>query len=317
MLAVRDARRSAARRGHEHCSGCSLCLLGCPVWWQRRDIRFTPQGRAKAIQHGAGAEVIAESVGLCTLCGSCEPACPERIPLVDLMLELRRESPLPGAAALSFEKAAATPRAPGGTVLLADAALRADLRRLERCAALLGAVSVADDGADIALAVEAGAPVPEPRMLAFLGGIRGARRVVAANGLLARLLRAWMPNVTVAGLGEALGALPGVRSKLRADDLYVIEPRAFHAEHARLLGHYDRLARDTGATLSLDLQRMALSCATGTAQQALGLPAIDTGAQSRWIMQGRVVARVVVEAVQDLEPLSAVAGVPVVHLTDL
>ena len=36
------------------CSGCSLCLLVCPVWRRRRDdLRLTPHGRAKALQHGA------------------------------------------------------------------------------------------------------------------------------------------------------------------------------------------------------------------------------------------------------------------------
>ena len=81
-------------KSHASCHGCSLCLLACPVWRQTRDVRLTPHGRAKALQHGASAEDLAASISSCTLCGACEPACPEQIPLVDMILELRREQPL-------------------------------------------------------------------------------------------------------------------------------------------------------------------------------------------------------------------------------
>jgi ferredoxin len=45
----------ASGKGYAACSGCSLCLLVCPVWRATRDIRLTPHGRAKALQHGASA----------------------------------------------------------------------------------------------------------------------------------------------------------------------------------------------------------------------------------------------------------------------
>ena len=66
----------AAKQDHAACSGCSLCLTVCPVWRRTRDLRLTPHGRAKAIQHGATISDIAESVESCTLCGACEPVCP-------------------------------------------------------------------------------------------------------------------------------------------------------------------------------------------------------------------------------------------------
>ena len=56
----------AARRDHAACSGCSLCLLVCPVWRQSRDVSLTPLGRVKALQHGAGAAEVAASVEHCT-----------------------------------------------------------------------------------------------------------------------------------------------------------------------------------------------------------------------------------------------------------
>ena len=80
-----------ASRGYAACSGCSLCLLACPVWRSTRDIRYTPHGRAKALQHGATAMDLAASVDACTLCGACEPACPENIALVAMTTGLRAE----------------------------------------------------------------------------------------------------------------------------------------------------------------------------------------------------------------------------------
>jgi Fe-S oxidoreductase len=102
------------------CHGCSLCLLSCPVWRQTRDVRLTPHGRAKALQHGATAADLHASIASCTLCGSCEPACPEEIPLVDMILELRRQQPIqvaevPPGNGISLENA-----------LLAGEALRRD-----------------------------------------------------------------------------------------------------------------------------------------------------------------------------------------------
>jgi ferredoxin len=81
---------------HHDCSGCGLCLLVCPVWRDARDMRLTPKGRARAIQHGATRADLAASVAGCTLCGACEPACPEDLPLVDMVLELRRDAALAG-----------------------------------------------------------------------------------------------------------------------------------------------------------------------------------------------------------------------------
>ena len=83
----------AARKDHAACSGCSLCLLVCPVWRCTRDLGMTPHGRAKALQHGASAADIAVSIESCTLCAACEPACPEEIDLVGMMLDLRRQLP--------------------------------------------------------------------------------------------------------------------------------------------------------------------------------------------------------------------------------
>lgn len=298
---------------HTSCSGCDLCLLACPVWRQKRDIRLTPHGRAKALQHGATAADVGASVSSCTLCGSCEPACPEEIPLVDLILDLRRQHPL-----AAMPEAPATARASSGaTLLLPDPELHRDGERLQRIAALLGATVAADDGGDIGLALEAGAAIPPARLAGFLQGVGDATRLVVAGGLLLRRLREWLPGRKVEGLGEALSRLPAVRAKLRPRDLYVIEPRAFHHDHTRLIGHYDGLRQAHGLEMNLDLQRFAVATTASSAQRRFGLPALDAEDQARWILEGRDIERVVVEDAHDCAVFAAVTDRPVVHLGDL
>ena len=309
-------------RDHSACSGCSLCLLACPVWHQTRDIRLTPHGRAKALQHGATAEEIAASIASCTLCGACAPACPEEIDLVGMMLDLRKQHPLAPARVTTKMNgtAKAVLRAGGAsTLLLPGAGLRDDSARLARIVALLGeGVAVADDdGSDIGLALEAGVAVNNERVARFLDGLRGATRLIVAEGIVHYALRRLLPGVRIEGLGEALSTLAPVRSRLRASDLYVIEPRAFHGDYNRLIGHYDGLRASRGCYMNLDLQRFAVPTTASSAQHALGLPGIDTAAQARWILQGRTVERIVVEDVADAAVFASVSGRPVVHLGDV
>ncbi len=282
---------------HHDCSGCSLCLLVCPVWRETRDVRLTPRGRAKAIQHGASAQAIVDSVRGCTLCGACEPACPEELPLVDMVMDLRREAPLP-----EISIAGSGRKAP---VLLAGRILGSDEARRNKTLALLGEgfELARDEGLDIVLALESGASLAADRLQRFLAPLRSARRLVVAEGILLRWLRRWLPGIEIVGIGEAL--TPVVGQKLRAGDLYVIESRAFNGDHARLVGHYDDLRAASGCEMNLDLQRIAI-------------PAIGPGAeaQARWILEGRTVERIVVEDLNDRVAF-AFSGRPVLHLADL
>jgi ferredoxin len=277
---------------HHECSGCSLCLLVCPVWRETRDVRLTPRGRAKAIQHGASAQAIVDSVRGCTLCGACEPACPEKLPLVDMVMELRRDAPLPEVCKEIFSRKT--------DVLLAGRILGSDAARRNKTLALLGeAFELAkDEGPDIALALESGATLAADRLQRFLAPLRAARRLVVAESILLRPLRRWLPGVECVGIGEAL--TPVVRQKLRAGDLYVIESRAFNGDHARLVGHYDDLRTASGCEMNLDLQRIAIP-ATG---------------QAHWILEGREVTRIVVEDLGDRAVFSF-SDRPVLHLVDL
>jgi ferredoxin len=288
------------------CHGCSLCLLTCPVWRQTRDVRLTPHGRAKALQHGAGAAEIRAAVQSCTLCGSCEPACPEEIPLVDMILELRRQQPLQAAEIPSEEGI------PVENALLAGEALRRDPERLKRIASLLDIEIAADDGADISQALECGAALASGRVATFISSFRNARRLVVADGLLLRKLHEWLPEVRIVSLGEALSTLDAVRARLRATDLYVIEPRAFHADHARLVRHYDGLIKARNVTTNLDLQRLAVpTCASSAAKR------VDPLDQARWILDGRAFERVVVEDAADCAVFARVTDREVLHIGDL
>ena len=326
MFALTGSMR-AEPADHSACSGCNLCLLVCPVWRRTRDFALTPHGRAKALQYGAAAGDIADSIRSCTLCAACEPVCPEEIPLVAMTLALRRQLPQPEAvrnllAAMEAAAGAALAALPSATAtLLPGRSLRERAGTLERTLRLLrsaGDIRLADDdGADVALALEAGCVIPAGRMDRLLRALHGAKRIVVAEGLLLHHLRPLLPGSNIVGLGEALSDLPAVRGALRADDLYVIETRAYHADYQRLVRHYDALRAERGCSFNLDLQRIAMPGAARSLPQRLGLEADDDGAQLRWILQGRNVSRIVVESVEDGAAFERLGGRPVVHLADL
>ena len=117
-------------------------------------------------------------------------------------------------------------------------------------------------------------------------------------------------------LGQVLDHDAFDRAALSASDLYVIEPRAFHGDHARLIGHYDTLREQRGCAMNLDLQRFAVPTTANSAQHSLGLPAIDPAEQARWILEGRKVQRIVVEDMGDSAAFWF-AGRPVLHMADL
>ena len=310
------------------CSGCGLCLLVCPVWRRTHDLGLSPLGRAKALQYGVHAADIGASVESCTLCAACEPVCPEEIAMVALTLDLRRRlrqaAAAPAALARMGETSPPTPMPPASAaavLLLPDRALRERPEVLARVSTLLGGASAialgADDGADIALALETGTPVPAARLERFLQRLRRAAMIVAADGLLLRHLRQWLPQAKIVTLGEALSRLPAVRRGLRASDLYVIEARAYHADYQRLVKYYDGLRTAATCAFNLDLQRIAIPATARSLQQRLGLEPIDDKVQLNWILRGREVTRIVVESLEDGAVFAQVSSLPVVHLVDL
>lgn len=311
-------------RDYSACSGCSLCFLVCPMWRARRDPRYSPEGIAKALQCGATVTDFAAPLDACSLCGACDPVCPEGIDLPGLIMDLRRQSPPRTSqsavladlhASLRLDTSAVSIPPISGPLLLPGPDLRAATALLEKVQALLGIELAADDGADIALALELGVEIPPARLHAFLDSVRG-HSVVAADGLLLRQLRRWLPGSQRLGLGAALGTRPTVRSRLRADDLYVIEARAYHADYERMVAYYDRLRADTGCCLSLDLQRIAIPAVARGLTQRIDMAAGD-GVQAQWLLQGRKPGRIVVESLADRAAFERVCDLPVVHLAEL
>ena len=317
----------AAKQSHAACSGCSLCLTVCPVWRRTRDLRLTPHGRAKAIQHGATIGDIAESVESCTLCGACEPVCPENIGLIDLLMSLRREQPPSTVSKNLYDhfqrepvRAMVVPRETS-TVLLATPTYMWRPALLARISRLLGGgdkLAVENDcGADISLALEVGVEIAPQRIERFLAPLRLRKKIIVTDGLLLRRLRTWLPDAQLLSVGAALSSVEAVRRRLREGDLYVIEPRAYHEDHANLVAHYADLRAASGCTMNLDLQRIAIPATTSNLAQRIGWQASADADQLRWILQGRRISRVVVEDVDERSAFERAAGVPVVHLAEL
>ena len=308
---------------HAACSGCSLCLLVCPVWRRSHDLALTPHGRAKALQNGVAASEMADSIDSCTLCGACRPVCPEEIDPVDMLIALRRKSALTASwpARLAEPVHQLPPRTSVSRMLLADPLLLAQPASVARITALLGGAAglpvAADNGADIALALETGTLLPQRRLEHFLAPLRDYAALIVTDGLLCRQLVRWLPKTRIVGLGEALSSLPGVRSRLRHTDLYVIEPRAYHADYQRLVKYYDRLRKERGCDLNLDLQRIAIPATLRSLSQRLSGTAPDDGEQIGWLLEGRKMSRIVAESFEDYLALAQASPCEVVHLADL
>ena len=321
------AKAPAPRRDFAACSGCSLCFLVCPMWRGSHDPSFTPEGLAKALQCGATASALAAPLDACSLCGACDPVCPERIDLSGMIMNLRRQLASSAAPSrpvvlddlrtrLRRDIIAGSAVSRSAPVLLPGSDLRTAPALLARVQALLGLTVVEDDGADISLALEAGVEIPQARLQGFLASLRG-HSIVAEDGLLLRQLRRWLPGSQRMGLGAALSSRTALRGKLGASDLYVIEPRAYHADHERMVAYYNRLQIETGCTLSLDLQRIAIPAVAQSLSQRLGLVPGDDPGQANWILQGSKATRIVVETLADRAAFERVSDLPVLHIADL
>ncbi|MCP4043960.1 MAG: 4Fe-4S dicluster domain-containing protein, partial [Gammaproteobacteria bacterium] len=73
------------------CNGCGLCLTVCPGWRRHHDLRLTAQGFSLAMQHDLAPAW--HDLQNCTLCGACDPICPQTTAPVEMIMELRRRHP--------------------------------------------------------------------------------------------------------------------------------------------------------------------------------------------------------------------------------
>lgn len=309
------------------CNGCGVCLLSCPVWRATRDPRLTFCGRTRAEVGGAADPELEASARACLLCGSCEPVCSMGIGTQQVTLNLRSRLAERGVL-IDLPEHTGEPEAraaapAGAAVLIPGPIMRADARLTELALAALSFVSsgervglASEDGYEIALTLESGRMVNEARLKRFLSALEGATRVVVVDGLMHNFLyNLFKGTKRVESLGAALLSHPRLASALRADDLYVIESRAYNAHHRRLVARYDALRHATGCVMNLDLHRVATP--TGALSIQGRTHAFDVAGQVAWILEGRAVTRVVAEHPEDGAAFAAHAGLPVVHLAEV
>lgn len=303
------------------CTGCGVCMLTCPVWRRTGDIMFTASGRTRAVQNGADPEELCDSLAACVLCGSCSPVCPAGVDTVAVTTELRallteRKGPAPAAGT----RPAQTDKV-FGTAFLPGAALRGDEKLLLRALRLLeadGAALCGDDGISaVSRTLEAGLRPGAEQIEGLKARLAGAREIIAADGFLHRHLRQWLPGARVSGLGEALLRRADVKKALGPSDLYVIEARGYHADHARLVDLYDGIRRETGCMLNTSLQRTAIPTAATNRQDRPGPGRVSAEEQARWILEKRRAGRVVTETAEDLALFKKIPGLKVVHIAEL
>ncbi len=296
------------------------------MWQQRRDVQFSPQGIAKALQHNATHDEIAPALFSCLLCGACDVLCPEEIDITGMISALRKEALLQSSNATLKEavkahlaQATSDIRIEENTIVLAGEALRSTPATLNKVLTLLSCETSAalaiDDGDDIALALEAGIEISDHRLHAFLEPLQKVKRLYVSNVHLLKQLRHWLPATELFTIGHSLSQLNTLTSKLNKNDLYLIEARAYHLDHKKKVRHYSQLRHERGCHINLDLQCNAIPTAAG------GLnafePQLDSAEQVRWILSGRNVQRIVAECAEDRRAMSQVSELPVLHIADL
>ncbi len=303
------------------CNGCGLCVLPCPAWWNSRDMMVTPRGILRALQENAQAEDLQDTLFDCSMCGACEPACPLDIDILGTFRELRGAIPSPVPGPVSPRPPRSGTPAARRRVLVPGPALIRNQALLNLVVGILGtssAISVSDeDGHDLALTLETGAALETGRVKEFLAPFRVAREVVMVEGILHRFLRRRLPHLRVTGLAEALLRVDGVRRSLRPRDFLVIDARGFHSDYHRSLKLFDRVRRETGCQMNLDLQRLAIPTTADATAGNRATRESTVATAIRWMLQGRKIDRIVAESPLELGAFRAHTEIPVVHLSEI
>jgi len=68
------------------------------MWRQRRDLRFSAQGYAKALQCGTAPESMRDALSACIGCGACDLVCPAHIDLTAMIQTSLHRADLPAPA---------------------------------------------------------------------------------------------------------------------------------------------------------------------------------------------------------------------------
>jgi ferredoxin len=244
----------------------------------------------------------------CALCGACDPVCPEGIDLTGMIMDLRGElelPPEPDALQVAYGQAAAM-AGPPHRGRRAAAARRRPARRCRtagRVQALLGLGLAADDGADLAVALEIGGDIDPARRRRFLDASTAARWW-SATACCWPPCAAGCPGAP-AGPGRGAGQSAGAASPYRQRRLLCHRGARLPCRPRAPRRPLRRLRKESGCAMNLDLQRIACRRAPAAIPACAWAAAAEDLAQARWLLQGRQPARIVVEDPADRELLRA------------
>ena len=97
----------------ERCVKCGTCKTGCPSYTVARREWASARGRVSLIKAHLDGEVdfsekYLRQIKECTLCGACSSACPNKVPVPDIIMAARadhvREEGLPTGAAFVMKR---------------------------------------------------------------------------------------------------------------------------------------------------------------------------------------------------------------------
>ena len=311
--------RDRSRPGYEKCNGCRVCTLPCPVWRQTHDISLTNCGRARAIQNGASPDDIRESIMACILCGACESVCPFSIDTLGLTIDLRymlnREKPVSESTEERISEKLNKKRI-YSRLIVPGKQLRSYEQLILKIHNILddGETAIAyDDGSDISRAVESGIAVSKKRKEQFIRLLSGARELVVADGILQRILKKWLPEIKITGLGMAILNNINVTRLLGPGDLYIIETQGYNGDYSEMVREYDLIRKKTGCQMNMDLHRSAIPTGSGS----VCLNAVSPEEQAKWIIKGRNFKRIVVENPEEISVFRKVSDFKVIHVSEL
>lgn len=200
------------------CSGCALCALVCPLWQQNMDISLLPWGRAKAVQGGANATDIKESLEACLKCGACEPICPEKIDIHDE--DARFNSHL---------------KTENFTVLFNLSATRLILEQKNEVQK------------SWYFKVEG-----------LFKEYAKKNEVIVDDAIKYRALKKEKNKLKVFGIGDWLIQKKLIQAKMQKEDFYWIDAPLFHSRYEELVRVYDKFKNATQCNLNWNLQRTAM-----------------------------------------------------------
>jgi len=314
--------------GYDKCTGCHVCTLCCPVFQQTHDNVLTVFGRARALQGGASVKDLEESIVACILCGACEPACPFEIDTVNSTISIRSELANENDSQLVEQilkkntlKFPATSENKNSSYFLAGNILKANKALFSKTLELLNQdskiLTVENDGSELIKMIEAGLQPTGEQKEQFLKQFKGAKKLIVSDGLLQRFLKKWLPKIKIFSLGETLLNNSSIRSALKPSDMYIIETRGFNSDFKRQVKLYDKLRKETGCLLNLDLQRIAIPTGAACIQKQLDSNSIDPEKQIRWILEGHNPERIICENTEDMKPFQQAIQLKVIHVSEL